>query len=128
MTRFISFLFALSDAFAALLIAIAVPCIAIGLFMLVFGIPPRETPELTKFMVMVNCIIWAIASGGAYMLLRRQALGLLLVAVFVVNLFYANEFIPALASALVLAIVFLLPFILVFIQARKSATKSGAAT
>lgn len=128
MTKFISFLFTISDAFAVLLIALALPCITMGLFLLAFGIPPRETPELTRFVVVANCTIWAIAAGGAYMLLRRQVLGLLLVAAFVMKLSFSGGLVLALASAAIFAMVFLLPFILALVQACRSIAKNESAT
>ena len=119
-SRLIRFWFAISDAFAVLLCGVACLGFAAGTFLLFAGASPREAEEFTRMDLGSMVLVWAVAGLGAYLLLRRKVMGILLVSALAIDAGIAGAWGWAAAVLLFIAAVFLAPFALVLLQARRS--------
>lgn len=119
-SRLIRFWFALSDAFAMLALLTASLGLAIGAYVLVFGVSPRDAEEFTTQILVGTFVLWGAVALGAYLLLRRRALGVALVSALAIDALLAGDLVWAMVILLFIVVVFLFPFALVLLQARRS--------
>lgn len=119
-SRVIRFWFAVSDAFAVLTFLTALLGLAVGVYLLVFGVAPRETEEFTTQELIGTSVLWGAVALGAYLLLRRRAVGVVLVSALAVDALLAGDLVWATVILFFIVAVFLCPFALVLLQARRS--------
>ena len=103
-----------------LLCGVACLGFAAGTFLLFAGASPREAEEFTRMDLGSMVLVWAVAGLGAYLLLRRKVMGILLVSALAIDAGIAGAWGWAAAVLLFIAAVFLAPFALVLLQARRS--------
>ena len=125
MQRLTSIWFNLSDVLAKFLLAFSLVGVVAYPFVGPVYARMHQQP-ITTADIVGTCLLWLVVAAGAYAIIRRKVVGLLLILAPAFWSAISGQLAFALGLALVLSVVFATPFLFVLLQARSAATSKPA--